>query len=102
MHFFVRQEIIDKPMLDLFPNLKVVQRYGVGVDNVNVEYANKRGIAVCNTPQYGQQNEVSNHAVALYLALSRRLLTRDEMSEQACGISAKPSQLPAVVTRLWG
>lgn len=74
---FVRQEIIDKPMLDLFPNLKVVQRYGVGVDNVNVEYANKRGIVVCNTPQYGQQHEVSNHAVALYLALSRRLLTRD-------------------------
>lgn len=74
---FVRQETIGRSILDLFPNLKIVQRYGVGVDNVDVEYANQRGIAVCNTPHYGQQYEVSNHAVALYLAISRRLLTRD-------------------------
>lgn len=73
----VRQETIDADMIDSLPVLEVIQRYGVGVDNVDIDAASRKGIKVCNTPDYGQDQEVSDHAVGLYLALSRRLLTRD-------------------------
>ena len=74
---FVRQEEVDQAVLARYPQLKVIQRYGVGTDNVDLVAARARNIHVCNTPDYGQEHEVSDHAVALYLALSRRLLSRD-------------------------
>lgn len=73
----VRQVPIDADLMDRLPALEAIQRYGAGVDNVDLDAASKRGIKVCNTPDYGQAQEVSDHAVALYLALSRRLVTRD-------------------------
>lgn len=51
---------------------RVIVRYGVGVDNVDVEAATRRGIAVCNVPDYCT-DEVADHTVALALALIRRL-----------------------------
>lgn len=57
---------------------RVIARYGVGVDNVAVEEATRRGIYVCNVPDYSI-DEVSEHALALLLALARRvtLLNQD-------------------------
>ena len=54
-----------------------IVRYGVGVDSVDLEAATKRGIKVANTPDYGAEIEVADHAVALTLALLRRVVTRD-------------------------
>ncbi len=51
---------------------RVIARYGVGVDNVAVEEATRRGIYVCNVPDYSI-DEVSEHALALLLALARRV-----------------------------
>jgi len=51
---------------------KLIARYGVGVDNVAVAEATKRGITVCNVPDYCV-HEVSEHALAMLLALTRRL-----------------------------
>jgi len=53
------------------PELKLVVRYGVGVDNVDAASASKHGIQVCNVPDYGV-NEVADHAMALMLTLLRR------------------------------
>ncbi|MDQ3870598.1 MAG: C-terminal binding protein [Chloroflexota bacterium] len=50
---------------------RVVARYGVGVDNVDVHAATEFGIAVCNVPDYAVE-EVSDHAIALLMALVRR------------------------------
>lgn len=52
---------------------RVIARYGVGVDNVAVDEATKRGIYVCNVPDYSV-DEVSEHALALLLALARRVV----------------------------
>jgi len=41
----VRQELIEK-----CPNLKVIGRGGVGLDNIDVDFAKSKNIAVCNTP----------------------------------------------------
>jgi D-3-phosphoglycerate dehydrogenase len=57
-------------VLDSLPRLKAVGRYGVGVDTVDVEAATRRGVAVCNVPDYGTE-DVSDHAVALALSLVR-------------------------------
>ena len=51
---------------------RVIVRYGIGVDNVDLAAAKARGIPVCNVPDYGV-NEVAEHAVSLALALARQL-----------------------------
>lgn len=50
--------------------LGVVARYGVGVDNVDLEAATERGVWVCNVADYGDE-EVATHASALALAAAR-------------------------------
>lgn len=52
--------------------LKVLSRYGVGVDNLDVEAATRKGVAVCNVPDYCQ-DDVSTHAIALLLDLVRKV-----------------------------
>ena len=54
-----------------------IVRYGVGVDNIDLEAARKRGIKVANVPDYGADIEVADHATALTLALVRRIVTRN-------------------------
>ncbi len=51
---------------------RVIVRYGIGVDNVDVEAARRKGITVCNVPDYGV-NEVADHAVTLAITLARQV-----------------------------
>ncbi|MGQ7249657.1 C-terminal binding protein [Halomonas sp. V046] len=60
-------------VLEALPRLKQIVRYGVGVNNVDLEAASDAGVQVCNVPDYGM-HEVSDHAVALTLALTRRIV----------------------------
>ena len=63
---------IDAEALAQAPNLRVVARAGVGLDNVNVEAATKAGVMVVNAPS---SNTVSaaEHAVGLLLAVARNV-----------------------------
>jgi D-3-phosphoglycerate dehydrogenase len=54
------------------PRCRVIARYGVGVDNVDVDAATHRGILVTNVRDYCTE-EVADHAMALLLSLARRL-----------------------------
>ncbi len=63
---------ITQRVIDSLPNFKLVVRYGVGVDNVDVSAAVQRGIKVCNIPDYGTC-EVADHALALMMALVRKI-----------------------------
>jgi D-3-phosphoglycerate dehydrogenase len=67
---------VDTELLAAGPRLRVVGRAGVGVDNVDVAEATRRGIVVCNAPQ---SNSVSaaEHTVALMLALARHVPQAD-------------------------
>lgn len=65
--------ITEKVMKELLPELKQVVRYGVGIDNVDVDAATKLGVTVCNVPDYGV-NEVADHALALMLAIQRKIV----------------------------
>ena len=55
-------------------DLQVIARYGVGVDNVDLEAARERGVAVTNTPG-ANAGSVADLTVALILALLRNLVT---------------------------
>lgn len=55
---------------------KVIVRYGIGVDNVDLAAARQKGIPVCNVPDYCI-DEVADHTVALALALARQLIQID-------------------------
>jgi D-3-phosphoglycerate dehydrogenase len=52
---------------------KVIVRYGIGVDNVDLEAAKKQGIPVCNVPDYCI-DEVADHTLAFILATTRQVL----------------------------
>jgi D-3-phosphoglycerate dehydrogenase len=54
------------------PNLRMVTRTGIGVDNVNLEDATQHGIVVCNTPD-GPTESTAEHTVALLLNLAKRV-----------------------------
>jgi D-3-phosphoglycerate dehydrogenase len=72
----VRESPVDAAALAAAPRLRGVVRYGVGVDNIALEAAAARRIPVCNVPDYGVE-EVSDHALALLLAVLRRLPEAD-------------------------
>ena len=50
----------------------MIIKYGIGVNNIDVEAATRKGIYVCNVPDYGVE-EVSDHTVAMMLALAKKL-----------------------------
>jgi D-3-phosphoglycerate dehydrogenase / 2-oxoglutarate reductase len=61
---------------------RVIVRYGIAVDTIDLAAARARGITVCNVPLYCL-DEVSNHALALMLALHRRLPTGDRLLRES-------------------
>jgi D-3-phosphoglycerate dehydrogenase len=64
---------ITEEVLEGLPRLCVVGRYGVGLDNVDLQAASKLGIPVVYAPDFCTE-EVADHAMALILALSRQLV----------------------------
>lgn len=71
-------------LVDAMERTRIVVQAGVGFNHIDIEACARRGIPVCNTPDYGTR-EVADHAMALILSLTRgvtaynnRLLTRDD------------------------
>ncbi len=63
---------IDREVMDSLPNLKLITTRSTGFDHIDVEYARKRGISVCNVPDYGMET-VAEYTLMLILALLRKL-----------------------------
>jgi len=61
-------------------NLKVIGRAGIGVDNVDIPAASKRGIIVMNTP-FGNSITTAEHAIALMFAVARQLPEADASTQ---------------------
>jgi len=59
-------------LLDAAENLKVIARAGIGVDNVDIPAASKKGVIVMNTP-FGNSITTAEHAIALMFAVARQL-----------------------------
>lgn len=63
---------VDKEVLDAGTKLKLVARAGVGIDNVDVDYASSRGVIVVNAP-FGNTNSAAEHTMALLLSACRNV-----------------------------
>ncbi len=77
MGLVVQYAPITRRVLESLPNLKVVSRMGIGVDNIDIKAATELGIYVSNVPD-GSLEEVSSHALALLMALSRKITILNE------------------------
>jgi D-3-phosphoglycerate dehydrogenase len=72
----VRESPVSRAAIDAAPHLRAIVRYGIGVDNVDLDAARERRIRVANVPDYGSE-EVSDQAMALLLGVVRRVAARD-------------------------
>ncbi|MBD3306836.1 hydroxyacid dehydrogenase [candidate division KSB3 bacterium] len=73
---------ITREMIESAPQLEVISRTGVGVDNVDVQAASERGIRVCNLPGLNSVS-VAEHAAALIVAVTKALPFLDREVRQA-------------------
>ncbi len=67
---------IDAELIGRLEKCKVISRYGVGYDNVDVDAASDKGITVCNVPDYSME-DTSEHALALLFNCARKVAYRD-------------------------
>ncbi len=94
----VRETPITADHLAAAPRLRVIVRYGIGVDSVDLDAARERRVYVANVPDYGAE-DVSDQALALYLAVQRRIVTRDsQVRAGSWGVGqAEPMQRSATL-----
>ncbi|NQT89453.1 C-terminal binding protein [bacterium] len=69
---------VDEATLGVLDQCKVVVRYGVGYDAIDLPALAARGIPLCNTPDYGTE-EVCDTACAMILAIQRQLVAYDRL-----------------------
>lgn len=75
---------------------KVIVRYGIGVDNVDLAAAKSQGIPVCNVPDYCI-DEVADHTLALILATTRQVVANCGLvREGRWGLAASLEQMRAL------
>ena len=67
---------VTEKIISAATNLKVIGRAGIGVDNVDIPAATKKGIIVMNTP-FGNMITTAEHAIAMMMALARQLPEAD-------------------------
>jgi D-3-phosphoglycerate dehydrogenase len=67
-------------LLAATPDLKVIGRAGIGVDNIDVAAATERGIVVMNTP-YGNSITAAEHTIAMMFALARQIPLADRSTQ---------------------
>ncbi len=63
---------MDRKIFEALPTVKCVVRYGVGVDNINLQDADEFGVQACNVPDYGSR-EVADQALAMMMCLTRKV-----------------------------
>ncbi|QGQ46155.1 C-terminal binding protein [Metabacillus sediminilitoris] len=63
---------VSRRVIESLQNTKIISRYGVGVNTIDLDAAKEKRITVANVPDYGME-EVSNHALALLLSWARKV-----------------------------
>jgi glyoxylate reductase len=83
---------IDDALLDQTPAVRVVSNFGVGVDHIDLAAAQRRGIAVGNTPQL-VDGATADMTIALLLAIARNLIIGDRYARGPTFTHFNPSVL---------
>ena len=77
----VWHKLIDEDFLKKYPFIRAIVRYGVGFDNIDLNYCRNKNIIVANTPDYGI-DEVSDSAIAMILYLTRKLGALQKLAQE--------------------
>lgn len=72
--------------------LKGIVKYGVGIDNIDLEAATERGVLVVNCPEYGAET-IADHAFTLMLCLARKILQIDRETRKSVWIWPSPEYM---------
>ncbi len=75
------QTKITSKVIDAAKNIKIIARAGVGVDNIDVNAATKKGIIVVNSPD-GNTHAAAEHTIAMMMAVSRNIPVADASIKQ--------------------
>ncbi|MBA3450495.1 MAG: C-terminal binding protein [Chloroflexia bacterium] len=84
------REAVTRRVLENIPRVKVIARYGVGLDNVDLDAAAEAGIVVTHYPGYCT-SEVADHALAMILALNRRIVEQDRALREGAWVEHGPA-----------
>ncbi len=63
---------VDSDLLDAAESLRIIARAGIGVENIDMQAVNQKGVIVTNTPS-GSTTTMAEHTIAMMLALARRI-----------------------------
>ena len=69
---------MDKVIFEALPTVKLIVRYGVGYDNINLKDAKEYGVQACNIPDYGTR-EVADQALAHMMASVRKITLTNQL-----------------------
>jgi len=82
---------ITADVLEVASKLKGIVKYGVGLDNINVEKASELGVTVVNVPDYATDS-VADHVFALLLTLTRKITVANDLMSK--GLATKWTSPP--------
>jgi D-3-phosphoglycerate dehydrogenase len=85
-------DFISKKVIDACPGLRVISRYGAGVDRVDLGAARAKGIPVCNTPGANAQ-AVADLALALMLAAARKIPMLDRKTKEGQWVRSNGTEI---------
>jgi D-3-phosphoglycerate dehydrogenase len=97
----VRESPVTAAAIAGMARCKAIVRYGIGVDNIDQSAARARRIYVANVPDYGAE-EVSDQAIALLLAVVRRVAARDRAVRGGAWNVARAERMHRVAGRTLG
>lgn len=81
-HIVVRTTELPERLIARMPRLQAIVKHGAGVDNIPIPFATQCGVMVANTPGGNNSTAVAEGAVALILALLRRVREMDAIVRQ--------------------
>ena len=93
---------VNADVIECMQRCTIIVRYGIGVDNVDLSAAERKGIPVCNVPDYCI-DEVADHAIAMILDLTRRI-TQNALTVRSggWGLAVEPAAMCALTGRTVG
>ena len=74
----VGHQVINASFLNFFPDLKVLSKYGVGVDNIDFDSCQKRSVSALYTPGVNK-DYVAEHCLGLIISMMRRISFSDRL-----------------------
>ena len=91
---------VTREVIERADSLRVIGRAGVGVDNIDLEAATRRGIVVMNSP-LGNSVTTAEHAISMMMALARNIPGRQRGGARGRNGSAASSSASRSATRRW-